>query len=458
MKRFTRTRSKIMLTAALAAQLFVIGALVPNTVFAEEAAPASSQRLQPEAKEYRQYLHDQYGITVSSTLTKGEFINDIARILALEPEALNHITDLTSDSPYYRAANALYESGVITEQAVRAEEPLTKLGAVFLSLKAANLKELAYTYPENKIRSALLKIQAVREDYGLQAAQELAAAVDNGLLPAELHSSFRPAERAAGDFAVILLGQIASFHGAYKHDLGYIKDDMIFNRVYQAYRTADLIQTPELGSTFDTALRNNLITGYNLKDSRFNANFDPRLSVTYGHDDITHALQLIGLLRSEGLNAKVQLEPKTSAYIYMKEWGEPVQTDTFKVVQIESGNYIAYAKEYDISFEFDTADAKDRFGAVISQYAKKNADDQTGLIHSSWWQPLYYSLTEQSDYKVIANNKAEDGPYYAQSFSLAGKSAEIAAGLKKIDAGLEVESYEFWVDEPFYNYLVGGFK
>lgn len=195
-----------------------------------------------------------------------------------------------------------------------------------------------------------------------------------------------------------------------------------------------------------------------MKDSRFDANFDPKQSLTYGHSDIKHAIQLIGLLRSENIQAKVQLEPKTSAFIYLKEWGEPTQTEDYQVVQIENGNFIAYAKEYDIEFEFDSAEQKNKFQQIILQYAKKNSNDQTGLIYSSWWQPLYYSLSELKDYKVIANNKVSKGHYYAQSFSLSDKSEEVVAGLKKINPGLNVDSYKFWVDEPFYNYLLGDFK
>ncbi|MEC0146125.1 hypothetical protein [Paenibacillus alginolyticus] len=62
------------------------------------------------------------------------------------------------------------------------------------------------------------------------------------------------------------------------------------------------------------------------------------------------------------------------------------------------------------------------------------------------------------DYKVITNNKVSKGHYYAQSFSLSDKSSDVVTGLKKINASLNVDSYKFWVDEPFYNYLLGDFK
>ena len=51
--------------------------------------------------------------------------------------------------------------------------------------------------------------------------------------------------------------------------------------------------------------------------------------IRYGHNDIDHAAQLIYLLRREGFDPKVQLTPKSSAFLYLDEWGEadyPVTT------------------------------------------------------------------------------------------------------------------------------------
>jgi len=95
------------------------------------------------------------------------------------------------------------------------------------------------------------------------------------------------------------------------------------------------------------------------------------LSITYGHSDFKHALQLVGLLRSEKIKAKIQFEPKTSAFIYLKEWGEPGESDLYEVVEIENGNYIEYAKEYDLAFEFASAADKNRFDKIILSYARK---------------------------------------------------------------------------------------
>ncbi|MEW9701417.1 hypothetical protein [Paenibacillus sp. SI8] len=447
-----KTARAVALSAVLLSSVSAFG---PSALAADSNAGGSSSA-------YQQFLQDNYHVSLSKSLSKGDFVNAVDRILKLEAKnGENKFTDLQKDSPYYKAATALLEKGILTDSKLQADQPLSELQATFIAVKAAGLKELAYTYPSDKIKTALAKIGInydSESQLSLQAAQELAAAIDTGLLTSEQQSAFKPDAAATDRFANNLLVQILTFQGQYKHYIGTTADADIFRKVNEAWQTEDLIAASELRAVFDEALKKNLVTGYNLKDTRFDANFDKKLSLTYGHSDITHAIQLIGLLRSEGIQAKVQLEPKTSAFIYLKEWGEPTQTDDYQVVQIENGNYIAYAKEYDIEFEFDNAQQKNRFQQVIFKYAKKDSKDQTGLIYAAWWQPLYYSLTTIPDYKEIANNKITKGHYYAQSFSLSDKSADVVNGIKKINPALDVESYKFWVDEPFYNYLLGDYK
>jgi hypothetical protein len=433
-------------------------ALLTAVLLASVSPLSSASAASDSELSYKQFLNDKYAITLSDSLSKGDFVIAVNNILKAEAkDQTNVFTDLQKDSPYFKAALALHEKGILSEGKLQGDQPLTQLQATFIALKASGLKELAYTYPKDKIKAALAKVHIDYDQNNqltLQAAQELAAAIDTGLVS----SDFQADTAANPTFANDLLGKILTFTGQYKHYLGSTSDSDIFRKINDVWHTEDIISSTDLRAVFDEALKKNLVTGYNLKDARFDANFDPKQSLTYGHSDITHAIQLIGLLRSENIQAKVQLEPKTSAFIYLKEWGEPTQTEDYQVVQIENGNFIAYAKEYDIEFEFDNVEQKNKFQQIVLQYAKKNSEDQTGLIYSSWWQPLYYSLTELKDYKVIANNKVTKGHYYAQSFSLSDKSEEVATGLKKINASLNVDSYKFWVDEPFYNYLLGDFK
>ncbi|WP_235941785.1 hypothetical protein [Paenibacillus puerhi] len=414
-----------------------------------------------------QYLQERFELQLAASPSKGEFVTAVAKLLQTgsaqpaELAATNPFTDVAADDPLYEAAAALHGQGILSSGALQGQAALTQGTAVYIALKAAGLKELAYTYPEAKAHAALARLGiADSEAYGLtrQAAQELAAAADTGLLAPAQQAAFQPSAPATGAFAEELLERLLSIRGESKRYIGYSDDADIFSKVHAAFDTHNLIQVPELQAIVDEALKQGLVTGYNLKDDRYTAHFDESRALTYGHSDLTHAIQLIGLLRSENLQAKVQLEPKTSAFLYLKEWGEPQQSDDYKVVQIENGNYIAYAKEYDLAFEFDTLEQKDHFNRVITAYAKKDSEDEPGLIAGSWWQPLYYSLRKQPDYIEIANNRIDQGHYYAQSFSLTEDAKEITEGLKKIKPGVKVNSYHFWVDEPFYHYLLGEHK
>ena len=415
------------------------------------------------AADFAQFLQAKYDIQLPQQTTKGDFIQAVAAITkASNTEAQDQdaeqapaFTDLKSSDAVYSAATALFHNGVLTSTEVRAQEPLNLYTAVFIAVRAAGFKELADTYPADKTAKALAKAGIKPNRLQGQAAQEVAAAIDTGLIPESLYPALVKGGAASNDAAHILLGRVLISQGNYKNEIGRSNDADIYTKLYAAYRTADLIESPELRKIVDQALREDLITGYNLKDSRVDSNFIDELTLTYGHDSIHHAVQLIGLLRSEGIDADVQFQPKTSAFIYLKEWGEPKETPDYRVTQIENGNYIAYAKEYDIQFEFNNKADKARFNDIVLKYAKKNSNSSSPLIINSWWQPLYYSPTELANYQVISNNKISLDHYYAQSFSLKENAKGIQEGFHTLAPDANISSYNFWVDQPFFNYLNG---
>ncbi|WP_372629811.1 hypothetical protein [Cohnella sp.] len=427
-------RSKAVIALSLAAALVWTA---PAVALPQHAAAASTTAaisvLSPQAQEYAAYLQEKYSVSVGDSWTRGQFADALNAIAAPEKAVV-----LTGD----------------------ASEPLKAIEAVALALKAADLEELAYTYPATKAKTALawVKLGWTSEQYAADQAKILAAAVNTGFLVSSYYPEIRNDATASPSLAAVLLGKTLEAKGLYKRYIGYTTDADILIKLGDAYRTSDIIQAPELRKVVDEALKQNLVTGYNLKDSRYDANFLDSLSIVYGHSDFKHALQLVGLLRSENIKAKVQFEPKTSAFIYLKEWGDPGESELYEVVQIENGNYIEYAKEYDLALEFASEYDKARFDRIILTYAKKNEDKQPGLIYGSWWQPLYYSLTELSNYKEISNNKISAGKYYAQSFSLKEQSAGVTEGFKKIAPSANIVTYDFWVDGPFYNYLQGESK
>ncbi|XEC96646.1 hypothetical protein AB6A23_08945 [Paenibacillus tarimensis] len=444
-----KNSSILMFTFVLLLQLLSVPSLSAAPL-QDEASPA----------EYSAFLADKHGISIDKPLTKGEYIEYVAQIISTDTKNEDKavFSDVKPEDPLYSAAAKLYGLGILKGPAVRGSEPLSGRVAVLMAVRASGLQELALTYSESKAAATLKALNIGPGSIGASIGQELAVAVDTGIVPSAYYDQLASGKIADPAFINLLLGKTLSFNGVYKQSIGTTADPDIYTKLYEAYRQSDIIQIPKLQHVVDTALKQDIVTGYNLKDARYDANFIESLSITYGHSDIKHAVQLIGLLRSEGLDARVQFEPKTSAFIYLKEWGEPEESELSKIVQIENGNYINYAKEYDLKFEFKDLQDKEKFQDIILQYAKKNEENQSGLIHGSWWQPLYYSLTELDDYKLIANNLIVDGHYYAQSFSLAEQADTIEDGFKSIDPSIEIGSYTFWVDEPFFNYLNGEYQ
>jgi hypothetical protein len=291
-------------------------------------------------------------------------------------------------------------------------------------------------------------------DLPVERQQALAAAIDSGLLEADC-IGVQLEEPISAELAQYLLGRILVFTGQYHNYLGYASDSDIYSKLIYTWNSFDQVLTPDLQNSANALIREGVITGYNLKRATLDANFDADLTLIYGHADIAHAVQLIALLRSEGLDAKVLLEPKTSAFLYLAEWGEPGVSPEFQVEALEDGNYIAYAKEYDLAFEFDTVADRERFDAIIKQYAKKNEEDQAGLILGSWWQPLYSSRTPIEGYTEVKNNVVRVDQFYLQSFSLVENSETIVDRFETSYPDALVEVYDLWVNEAFHNYLLG---
>lgn len=329
----------------------------------------------------------------------------------------------------------------------------TNLEAVLTSLYYVNLDELALTYTPEKIETTLADLAGSADLSDTQRA-ELATAIDSGLL-ADGCTSVDWTAPLESEFATELLGNVLVFTGQYQHEIGLVSDADIYNELLYAYNSFDQVLLPEVQENANQLIREGVITGYNLKRTALNANFDPERTIVYGHANIEHAVQLIALLRSEGIDARVQLEPKTSAFLYLAEWGEPSVAPEFQVEALDDGNYIAYAKEYDLAFEFATVEDRDRFDPIILAYAKRDAEDETGLILGSWWQPLYSSRVEIDGYVQVVNNVVHLGSVYLQTFSLIDSSPAILENFESAYPDSEVEVYDLWVNVAFHNYLNG---
>ena len=342
---------------------------------------------------------------------------------------------------------------------------LTVAEAVKSAVFAAGMEQLALTYTApvdaDKVdeRLAAYGVSGVSKTY----APYVAAALDTDIAMSTY--DFNAALDAATADALLMEAVNVSGHG--RNFLGMASDADIYSKLQSTWNSFTNFDDEKLSDLGAKLVIQGASTGYGLKYDGYNANFLPKYTLTYGHSDITHAIQLIGLLNSEGIDAKVQMEPKVSIYEYMVEWGDPTKvqaTPTYKLRKIDGGRWLCYAMEYDLKLEFDSVKDKEAFHGIIEDYAKKydknvDADGKptVPLLSGSWWQPLYSSTVkmENTSFKLLKDNVIHDGAYSIHPYSLPENTGKIAAVVASAAPDLKVEASDLYVDPAFYNYITG---
>lgn len=358
----------------------------------------------------------------------------------------------------------------VSKEDVEPIQDLNGLSVIRYGVEAANYKELAMTYKDSKVEERLYF-------EGLDEPEEngayIATALDAGLISNAEARQYIENKPVTKEMAVSLLLQVADANGLGQNYLGYSDDENIDAKLENAWKSFFIYDDEVLSSIGEKIVENKITTGYNLKNEAYNANFLPELTLQYGHSDIKHAHQLVALLNSENIYAKVQLEPKVSIYEYLLEWGPiPESTKTYQVKKFSDDLYLVYALEYDLQLEFETKEDRNAFHSVIETYAKKydeNKDDMTGLIYGAWWQPLYSttaSTMNEEEYKEIKDYIVTHDNYSIHTFCLLEDETKVKKNLKqalkeeikKEENELQLESKTRYVNNAFYRYLQGDYQ
>ena len=358
----------------------------------------------------------------------------------------------------------------VSKEDVEPIQDLNGLSVIRYGVEAANYKELAMTYKDSKVEERLYF-------EGLDEPEEngayIATALDAGLISNAEARQYIENKPVTKEMAVSLLLQVADANGLGQNYLGYSDDENIDAKLENAWKSFFIYDDEVLSSVGEKIVENKVTTGYNLKNEAYNANFLPELTLQYGHSDIKHAHQLVALLNSENIYAKVQLEPKVSIYEYLLEWGPiPESTKTYQVKKFSDDLYLVYALEYDLQLEFETKEDRNAFHSVIETYAKKydeNKDDMTGLIYGAWWQPLYSttaSTMNEEEYKEIKDYIVTHDNYSIHTFCLLEDERKVKKNLKqalkeeieKGENGVQLESKTRYVNNAFYRYLQGDYQ
>ncbi len=336
-----------------------------------------------------------------------------------------------------------------------------RINIIITALDRAGFLNIADTYSDEKLQDAVkgLKIEEAK-DFGkyLAVAKDVFGLDDNGI------NSFLEKKDEKSDLAFVqnLEGQVLKYQNKLENFIGLTSDKDIYQKLNQAYNEFTFFKGNPLEKLGMEAILDGTTTGYNVKYKGYKSNFDPNLTIVYSHDNIRHAQQLIKLLADENIKAKVQLEPKTSSFEYMIDWGPvPEPTDKYEVVKIGENRYLANALEYDLLFEFENEEDLNKFDGLILQYAKKNEGNEEGkgLLYSSWWQPLYHTAKEMKEgYEAVTENIISKGNFEMYSITKNEDAKKFSDGLLSKDNTLKIESNLISVDQAFYRYLNGDFK
>ena len=290
---------------------------------------------------------------------------------------------------------------------------ISHIEAIEMLIKLADLEELAYTYDASKMNSLfhdVIKDEAILSDVQLQY---LAVAVDLGFVFKgkirflDMHSSLTK------DFAYHLLFKTTLFVNNKKKFIGYVTEPDIISRLEEKWNSTGIIPDPEIENVMNDLIRKKIISGYHIKMSEEVANFDHHLKITYTHDNFKHVKQLVGLIISENIQAKINVEKKHSTFIYYTEWDI---TENLSIEPINDKIFLASRIESDIVFEFASPEKKDHFRVVTNDFAKREYNRPKSILFQSWYEPLITSDVPLNSYNRINEITIQHGSYMILTF------------------------------------------
>ena len=205
-------------------------------------------------------------------------------------------------------------------------------------------------------------------------------------------------------------------------------------------------------SVLEQALAAGVITGYDLRRKHVYADFPTGSYFIYSHQSTQHISQLAAVMAASDLHARVFVEPKVSAFLYREGWGG----DPSQLAQLPGGTRVVKGEEMAVLFEFDTPGDRHDFHTVVEKYAKKDAEDEPGLIAKAWWQPFYYSDSAMTGFASITLVVVSSDTHEATLTVVHEKADKVFNALS--GKGYEVTRETVWVNPPFYRFLQGDFR
>lgn len=334
------------------------------------------------------------------------------------------------------------------------DDTFTLLSAVRLLISLCGLRELAATYTKEQIAHSFNELETTisAKDLTAEDRRALVAAMDTGLLCKGRLKVVDPREPLNRELAFHLMERCHVLLGSPKKHIGFVTEPDILGRMADAWNRLDPVRDEHVEQLLDNALRRGLITGYIMKRKSALSGFDPELRIEYCHSSFRHIKQLLGLLRRESIQAKLQLEPVHSSFFYRQEWG---LLPDMHIETLENGQMIARKDDRELVMEFGNHEDRDRFHHLIENHAKRNLQNTNDALYDSWFQPLYRSCVPLKEYVRSANIAIENDNIMASCHVLEGNAARVMEDLRDVIPDMLIQSSPIWVNTAFARYLEG---
>ncbi len=258
------------------------------------------------------------------------------------------------------------------------------------TIKAVGKEQLAYTYSEEKVKKRM-------EFYGISDNQKkekkreekkafLICALDLNLINQETAQHALDGELSDEEQNSLLMAA-AGICGKGRNCLGYSNEADIFAKLRFVQGLYEPFSDETLYEAVHLLLEEELTEECVLKSTSYEARFLPSLTVVYRHESLEHMEELLGLLNSENLVAKVQLEPKCqfdkSDAEQLKGWAEEKEAEEKEKEGKDKEAETEEAKEeaqtdvvpcfgsfsYDLVLEFETKEDMARFEELVNEYS-----------------------------------------------------------------------------------------
>ena len=234
--------------------------------------------------------------------------------------------------------------------------------------------------------------------------------------------------------------------------IGRIGDVALLSRMSSNHNYDELLAATNFIRVLSEDLSNGVITGYDLRLKGVYDDFPRARTFVYSHSSLLHMRQLVSLLESEGIGAWLYITPKVSAFLYREDWG----TASDSVVILPSGVRVVQGREMASLFLFDSASDRSRFHDIVTRYAKKDSEDEPGLIEDSWWQPFYYTDSPLAGFEPISLVVVASETHEATLTVREEKSQGVIDALADNPWPTRVD--KVWVNPAFYRFLGGDYK